>query len=66
MSILTLRRAAKRTSQQGRKNDTFDPMRTLAGCDASRFEDDILAAQYRYRSAKQLPACTAGVEALAS
>ena len=29
-----------------------DPIRTLADCDASRFEDDILAAWYRYQSAK--------------
>jgi hypothetical protein len=31
-----------------------DPFRTLADCDASRFEDDILAAWYCYQSAKRL------------
>ena len=29
----------------------IDPIRTLADCDASRFEDDILAAWYYYQSA---------------
>ena len=33
--------------------DAFDPFRTLADCDASRFEDDILAAWYCYQSAKR-------------
>ena len=31
----------------------IDPIRTLADCDASRFEDDILAAWYCYQSAKR-------------
>jgi hypothetical protein len=35
-------------------SDAVDPFRTLADCDASRFEDDILAAWYCYQSAKRL------------
>jgi len=42
----------KPTSQDS-STDAFDPIRKLADCGASRFEDDILATWYRYQSAKQ-------------
>jgi len=38
---------------QNSSTDAFDPIRKLADCGASRFEDDILATWYRYQSAKQ-------------
>ena len=46
------------TADIGRRNGldgsvAFDPIRTLADCDASRFEDDLLAAWHRYQSAKR-------------
>jgi hypothetical protein len=35
------------------RKGALDPIRTLADCDASRFEDDILATWYCYQSAKR-------------
>ena len=46
-------RGVKQTLGRSVGNDAHDPIRTLADCDASRFEDDILTAWYCYQSAKR-------------